>query len=135
MATDSLANAGIPTSVYTGLGVEPHPAAARVRDQDTGSTSRGIENPLCTIPRNEALQLLEFYDEEYGSIYPFIDKTVLYRAAQYFYDCVDMASPSSTKTYHKDENTLSDGIWDILKLAIAIAAAIKSHGPNALSAR
>lgn len=135
MATDSLANAGIHTPGYTGLEVEPHPASAKVGSQDTSSTNRGIENPLCTIPRNEALRLLEFYDEEYGSIYPFIDKTVLYRAAQYFYDCIDMASPSSTKTYHKDANTLSDGIWDILKLAIAIAAAIENHGPNALSAK
>jgi hypothetical protein len=135
MATDSLANAGIHTSVCTVFGIGPHSASAKIRDQDTSSTNRGIENPLRTIPRHEALKLLEFYDEAYGSIYPFVDRTVLYRAAQYFYDCVDMASPSSTKTYHKDENTLSDGIWDILKLAIAIAAAIESHGPNELSAR
>ncbi|XP_014557576.1 hypothetical protein COCVIDRAFT_15163 [Bipolaris victoriae FI3] len=135
MATDSLASAGIHTPVCTKLEVEPLPTSAKVKRQDTSSANRGMENPLCTIPRNEALRLLQVYDEEYGSIYPFIDKTVLHRAAQCFYDCVDMASPSSTKTYQKDENTLSDGIWDILKLVIAIAATIESHGPNELSAK
>ncbi|KAJ5027782.1 hypothetical protein J3E73DRAFT_229341 [Bipolaris maydis] len=134
MATDSLASAGIDIPVCTRLDVEPHPTSAKVKYQDASPANRGVENPLCTIPRNEALRLLQVYDEEYGSIYPFVDKTVLHRAAQCFYDCVDMESPSSTKIYQKDENTLSDGIWDVLKLIIAIAAAIESHGPNALSA-
>lgn len=135
MATDSLASAGIHTPVCTRLEVEPHPTLTKVKYQGTSSVNCGIENPLRTIPRHEALRLLGVYDEEYGSIYPFIDKKVLYHAAQCFYDYVDMASPSSTKTYQKDENTLSDGIWDILKLVIAIAAAIESHGSNAFSAR
>jgi hypothetical protein len=135
MATDSLANAGIHASVCIGLETEPHPTSTKVRYQDTGSVNRTIENPLGTISRHEALRLLQVYDEEYGSIYPFIDKTVLYHAAQCFYDCIDIASLSSTETYQKDENTLSDGIWDVLKLIIAVAAAIASHGSNAFSAR
>ncbi|KAK5047533.1 hypothetical protein LTR84_006630 [Exophiala bonariae] len=135
MATTSLANAGIHTPRYEGLQLGPLSASTKVRYQAASSVNRDIENPLCTISRNEALRLLDFYYDEYGLIYPFIDKIILYRAAQYFYDCIDMASPSSTKTYPKDENTLTDGIWDILKLAIAIAAAIENHGPNALSAK
>ncbi|KAF2992973.1 hypothetical protein E8E13_000321 [Curvularia kusanoi] len=134
MATDSLASAGMHTSVCTGLEAEPHPTSTKVRYQDTSSANRTTENPLCIIPRHEALRLLEVYDEEYGSIYPFIDKKILYHAAQCFYDCIDMASPSSIESYQTDENTLSDGIWDVLKLIIAIAAAVESHGPNIFSA-
>ncbi|RVX65782.1 hypothetical protein B0A52_10313 [Exophiala mesophila] len=135
MATDSLAIAGIHPPTHAGLEVDSQSAATKFGRQDTISANFGVENPLRIISRNEALRLLDYYHDEYGVIYPFIDKTVLDHAAHHFYNCSDMASPSSTRTYPKDENTLSDGIWDILKLAIAISAAIENHGPNSLSAR
>ena len=58
MATDSLASAGIHTPVCTRLDVEPHQTSTKVIYQDTSSVNRGIENPLCTLPRYDALRLL-----------------------------------------------------------------------------
>jgi hypothetical protein len=132
VASDSLAIAGVHAPAH--CEAESQPSSAKSDLHATYYANRGWESPLCMISREEALRLLEVYDEEYGLIYPFINKTVLARAAQYFYDCVSMAS-STTRSYQKDENTLTEGILDILKLAIAIAAAIENQGPNELSTR
>lgn len=132
VGTGSVERAGIhtqssPSPVLEGVET---PSTARNR---VISHPRSVKNPLNNISRNEAFRLIDLYDESCGSIYPFIEKALICRAAQHFYDGVEMSSALPPAWISSEENTLSDGIWDILKLVIAIASVMKNLGPTDLS--
>ncbi|KAK4957764.1 hypothetical protein LTR66_013252 [Elasticomyces elasticus] len=92
-------------------------------------------DPLHTIPRAEAIRLIETYEEESGSIYPFLDIELLTKSAHCFYDGTNDVRESLSARGSRLENTLSGGVNDILKLVIAIALIIEGRGPTSLSTK
>lgn len=91
--------------------------------------------PLLSITQNEAIRLITIYEEECGTVYPFIDIQLLQSVADKFYRSGISARSPSLAHRLGDENMLSGGIVDILRLVIAIASVFECHGPTSLSAR
>jgi hypothetical protein len=92
-------------------------------------------DPLLSIPRNEAIRLVETYEEESGTVYPFIDIKSVLSAAEEFYSSAAPNRGVPAVRGSGDQNMLSGGIVDILKLVIAIALVFEGHGPTRLSLR
>jgi hypothetical protein len=91
--------------------------------------------PLLAIPRNETIRLIEVYEEESGTIYSFLDIKLILKSAHDFYNNANAIRESSIPRGPVDENTLSGGIVDILKLVIAIALVIEGRGKSTRSAK
>jgi hypothetical protein len=92
-------------------------------------------DPLFCISQSEAIRLVETYKEESGSVYPFINIKSVVDAAQKFYGSAIRAQRTPAVRGAGEENMLSGGILDILKLVIAIALVVEGHGPTAMSQR
>lgn len=90
-------------------------------------------DPLTRISFQEARRLVELYEEESGTVYPFIDIQLMLETAQRFYNTTDTIQISPARRNHADKNKLSGGMLDILKLVIAIASVFEGHGPTVLS--
>lgn len=91
------------------------------------------QDALLCISQNQALRLIEIYEEECNSIYPFIDTDLLVEAARNFYKTKHPAHSTSTVRGSVSENMLSGGILDILRLVVAIALVFENYGPTPLS--
>lgn len=99
------------------------------------SPTRGLvaRDPLCSIPRSEAIRLIETYEEECGTIYPFLDTNLILKTVREFYDSANMYQSSSYLPHYNDENMFAGGLLDVAKLAIAIALVIEAGGPTVRS--
>lgn len=115
--------------------LEGSDVATSVRSMQAVDDFRRIRDPLCAIPRNEAFRLIAVYDEECGSIYPFLDNELILKAAHDFYNTAESGEVPPFHRTTTSENVLSGGVLDILKLAIATAVVIENSGPTNLSAQ
>lgn len=132
VAADSLERAGIHTNISAAPDREVGITASVSVPQETSRRTHCRNNPLLKLTRNEALRLIDLYEDECGSLYPFVDKLLVCRAAHYVYEHA-ASSVSSLPSTQIEENKLSDGVVDILKLVIAIALVLEGQGPGNLS--
>lgn len=133
VAANSLERAGIHTETST------VPDRGNSEDADVPiiqEAAQGIHrqvNPLLKITQDEALRLIDLYEEESGSVYPFLEKALICKAAHAVYERPVVRPSSSLHWAPNEENKLSDGVGDILKLVIAIALVIEGQSPCKLS--
>jgi hypothetical protein len=130
---------GVAKRSLQGMGIQ---AGADLADSHTTTPARSpsptdqiyfARDPLCSIPRNEAIRLVETYEEECGTIYPFLDNKLILRTAGDFYNGASVGRESLFVPGCNDENMSSGGILDIAKLVIAVALVIEASGPTVLS--
>jgi hypothetical protein len=126
VAKNSLEGVGI----QAGTNSSSNHSSTQVRTPSTPNQIPYARDLLYKIPPNEAIQLIEKYEEESGTIYPFLDVKLVLRTAREFYS---MNRGPSLLTDCNEENAFSGGILDIVKLTIAVALVIEAGGATALS--
>lgn len=135
VARTSLQDMGINTGTNSDdAGIRSYsttPARSPIPSRD----SHFPREPLLSITRNEAIRLVEIYEEEFGIVYPFIDIKSVLSAVEQFYTTAKSTRAAEAARRPGDENMLSGGVVDILKLVIAIASVSEGHGPTNLSVR
>ncbi|KAH6683867.1 fungal-specific transcription factor domain-containing protein [Halenospora varia] len=137
--TSSSFTFGVAKSSLQGMGIQAGDdppsgySTANSRGLPTPNRVSPASDPLYTIPQNEALRLIATYEEESGSIYPFLNNELVLKATQEVYNTASLGRKSSILLGSKDENVFSGGMLDIVKLVIAIALVIEAGGPTVLS--
>lgn len=114
---------------------ESSDVASSIQSAQAIKDFRRIRDPLCAIPQNEAFRLIAVYDEECGSIYPFLDHKLILKTAHDFYNAAESCRVPSLHRTTACENKFPDGNLGILKLVVATAVVIENSGPTNLSAQ
>ncbi|KIW41949.1 uncharacterized protein PV06_05543 [Exophiala oligosperma] len=96
------------------------------------SASRAVTcHPLLSLSQAEAMRLIDTYDDECGSVYPFIDIESLRHFAARFYHSVSASNQAANWRPYKLDQSLSR-LFSNLEMVLAIALVIGSRGSNAL---
>lgn len=133
VASSSLQEMGIQPGTNLVVGATTTYATTPARTPPPSRDLLYTQDPLLWLPQNEAIRLVETYEEESGTVYPFIDIKLVLSAAQQFYSSAAPTRSSSAVRDSGEENMLSGGMLDILKLVVAIALVFEGHGPTTLS--
>lgn len=89
-------------------------------------------HPLLAISQPEALRLIEVYEDECGSAYPFIDIGNLRYFATNFYDRADVSrKPATWRAFQVDKT--SKRSFNTLEMVLAISLMIEGHGSSDLA--
>ncbi|KAK5405216.1 hypothetical protein LTR06_008911 [Exophiala xenobiotica] len=101
------------------------------------SESRQPLSPaLSLISLTEVIRLIDLYEEETGTIYPFLDVDQIKACAHRTYASVrSYRNPSVYPTTELEVQKSADDDVDIMKMAIAIALAIEGHGLSKMGER
>lgn len=91
------------------------------------------KDPLSRIPQIEAIRLIEKFEEECASIYPFLDCRLVLNTTREAYGSSEVGKSPSNRPGGRDQNMFSGGPLDIVKLVIAIALVIEAAGPTNMS--
>lgn len=89
-------------------------------------------HPILSISRTEGMRLIDIYEGECGSVYPFIDVDVLRSFALKFYDEAKVSQNRATWRAFEIEQSSNKLVY-ILELVLAIGLVIEDHGSTDLS--
>lgn len=130
VAKNSLQRMGIQSGTGLGENVTTSRSTTPVGNSMLSGDPLPSRDPLLSITQHEAIRLVNAYEEDTGTLYPFVDTNLVLSTAVDFYNGTTPNQGGSG-----DANMLSGGTLDILKLVIAIASVVEGHGPTILSQR